>query len=102
MVLTTAQISKVINDAAALSDALFKLKVDFDTFNSMQATNGVHEALTAQGAAFPPSFTLTPAKVEDARYALAVFHDTFTTALATAQPNLDALRLSLGVLTGTG
>lgn len=97
-----AQVSRVIDDTVAAANAIFVLKDILERYNIEQSTNLVHDALTAQGAVFPPQFSLTPVKVEDARYALAVFRDSFITALTPVQPNLDAIRLALGVLVGTG
>lgn len=98
----SSQVSRVIADSATAANAIVTLKATLERYDVEQSVNGVHAALTANGAQFPAAFTVPPALVEDARFAIASFRSAFETSLATYQASLDALRLHLGVLTGTG
>lgn len=97
-----AQVSRVIDDTVAAANAAIALLALLQRYDVMTSVNGVHDALTAPGAQFPPGFRTTPGQVADARFAIASLLGNFNGDMGTYQPAMDNLRLDLGVLTGTG
>lgn len=99
----SAHVSKYIESLTRTADLLFKLQDALDTFTDISDVNDVANVLTKTDARFPAGTSVSPAEVNDARYALVVIKQEFGATLQTGRVlAINKIREALGILAGTG
>lgn len=98
-----AQVSRLIVDTASLANKLQAFRDEATRLQRLVVVNGIVPILDAPAAVFPANFNLTPAQVSACLVSLGVIKAAVDSAMT--QPhtdNIDAVRLNMGVLVGTG